>query len=98
MAVKFLEKRGYAKVVAESSGKRGKSLKLSAKGRRAREQYWNLLKKIEDRWNQRFGKEKIAAVRRSLERLAGDGTSPSSPLFAGLVPGLVNWLSSGPPP
>jgi hypothetical protein len=65
-SVSFLEKRGYADV------KPGKVIVLSAKGRSAREAYYELLTSIEKNWETRFGRNKIRNLRKALEQLEGE--------------------------
>ncbi len=95
MAFTFLENRGYARIQTESSGSRAKVAVLTAKGLAARKKYFDLLQKIETRWQARFSKE-MTAIRDSLETLAGDGSAPSSPLFQGLVPYPGGWRALRP--
>ena len=89
-AVSFLTKRGYAALKAKSSGGRGKVLVLKTKGQHARDEYFRLVIEIENRWQKRFGKSKIGALRKALERLCGDDSS-ASPLFRALEPYPDGW-------
>ena len=82
-ALSFLEKHGYAVVKPESSGSRVKLLMLTAKGRKARGRYFELVESIEERWSVRFSKAAIRDLRESLERLAGNADGESSLLFRG---------------
>ena len=93
MSVSFLEKRGYAAMKPESPGSRVKVPVLTPKGRDAHTLYIQLLAKIEERWQARFGKETIHALRKSLERLVGEPTG-QSPLFRGLEPYPNGWRAS----
>ena len=97
-ALSFLGKQGYAVIAAESPGSRAKSVRLTPKGRAAQDQYHRLVWAIEERWQKRFGREAICTLRELLERLAGDGTSTSSPLFRGLEPYADGWRASVPRP
>jgi DNA-binding MarR family transcriptional regulator len=98
IATSFLSKRGYAQVKPESPGSRVKALVLTAKGKRAQNTYRELLQKIEDRWQERHGKDAMRAVRQSLERLVGEPTAESSPLFQGLSPYPDGWRAVVPKP
>jgi len=49
---------------------------------------------IEERWQTRFGKGTISALRRALERLVGESTAQLSPLFKGLEPYPDGWRAS----
>lgn len=95
-SLSFLTKRGYAVVKTESSGSRVKVLVLTAKGRRARDKYHQLLQAIEERWQTRFGKGTISRLRESLEQLVGGATVEQSPLFRGLEPYPDGWRASVP--
>jgi DNA-binding MarR family transcriptional regulator len=87
IALSFLEKRGYANVEPPSSGSRVKVLRLTPKGRHARETYHQLLQAIEERWQDRFGRKVIAGLRAALERIDGE-------LFRGLDPHPNCWRAA----
>jgi DNA-binding MarR family transcriptional regulator len=91
IALSFLEKRGYANVEPQSAASRTKVLKLTSKGRHARETYHQLVQAIEERWQDRFGKNVITGLRTSLERLDGE-------LFRGLDPYPNCWRVAVPRP
>jgi DNA-binding MarR family transcriptional regulator len=95
MCLGSLQKRGYAVIETEAAG-RFKRLVLTPKGRRARDRYHALVGTIEENWRSSFGEDAVAALRSSLERLAGDGTEP--PLFGGLNPPPGTWRASLPKP
>jgi DNA-binding MarR family transcriptional regulator len=97
-ALSFLEKRGYASVKQESSGKRAKLLMLNARGLRARDEYHRLVWNIEERWQARFGKKAMAGIRDALEQLVGQPAAEHSPLFRGLEPYPDGWRASVPRP
>ena len=96
VSLSFLTKRGYAVVEAEASGGRAKVGRLTAKGRKAQEAYRQLLGSIEQRWQKRFGKDTVRALRDSLDRLVGVPTADLSPLFRGLEPYPDGWRASVP--
>ena len=98
MALGFLQKRGYAVVQPESPGSRLRAVTLTAKGRRAREAYQELVWAIEERWRERFGKATIQNLRDALAQLVGDSTADRSPLFRGLEPYPAGWRASIPKP
>jgi DNA-binding MarR family transcriptional regulator len=97
MSVSFLEKRGYAKVASEPAS-RMKVLKLTAKGREAKEQYQRLVPVIEERWQEVYGQDTVQNVRASLVRLMGEAIGRQSPLFRGLEPYPDNWRAAIPRP
>ncbi|MGA2095436.1 MAG: MarR family winged helix-turn-helix transcriptional regulator [Candidatus Acidiferrum sp.] len=94
MAFGILRKRHLAVVEADSSGSRVKVAKLTVNGRKARDDYRRLLGDIEKRWEARFGKDSLRALRESLEPLVGEGTAGRSPLFRGLEPYPDGWRAS----
>jgi DNA-binding MarR family transcriptional regulator len=98
MALSFLEKRGYAAVKPESPGSRSKLLMLTAKGKRARDEYFPLVQAIEQRWEACFGEKAVGRLRDSLERLVGEPVAERSPLFRGLEPYPDGWRASLPRP
>ncbi len=72
-------------------------LMLTAKGWRARDAYVPLTQHLEERWQERFGKETIHSLRHILEQLAGHGPGHDSPLMLGLSPYPEGWRASLPP-
>lgn len=99
-ALRMSKRLRLAVVEPEGPGSRTKMVRLTAKGRIARYAYGPRTQRIEEAWQHRFGKEKIAAVRSALEdialpeRIAGEDQSP---LLRGLVPYPEGWRASLPP-
>ncbi len=54
----------------DPAASRGKIARLTSAGLRAQRRYLELLGTIEDRWQQRFGRDTLGALRQSLEALA----------------------------
>jgi len=79
----------------DPAGSRWRVLRLTAAGARAQRAYHELAGGIEDRWRDRFGASRAAALRGALERLAV-GDPP--PLFAGLIPYPDGWRARVRPP
>lgn len=98
MALRFLTKHGYAVVQPESAGGRVKLIVLTPKGRDARDRYPQLVRAIEERWQARFGKETISALRASLDGLDGYAIAREAPIFRGLEPYPDGWRASIPRP
>jgi DNA-binding MarR family transcriptional regulator len=92
-AVGFLQKRRLAVVEQDQAGSRAKVVRLTPQGREALDAYRQLLGMIEERWQSRFGKDTIRALRERLERLAGE-PAEISPLFQGLEPHPDGWRAS----
>ena len=98
MAVGRLEERGFAVIEPESTGRRVKMLRLTAKGQRAKAAYLQFTSAIEQRWQTSFGKNTIASLRGALEHLAGETGVQLSPLFRGLEPYSDGWRAAVPRP
>jgi methyltransferase (TIGR00027 family) len=88
MALGYLGNRGLTAEGPDPSASRGKVTRLTPSGGRARQAYDDLVAAIEERWRMRFGADRVAALRASLEPLA---TGDPPPLFAGLVPYPEGW-------
>ncbi|HEY7021261.1 MAG TPA: MarR family winged helix-turn-helix transcriptional regulator [Ktedonobacterales bacterium] len=96
MAVKFLEKRGYAVVEADPGAGRSKTLRLTLKGLAALDSYQHLAPEIERRWEARYGEETRLQLRASLEQLIG---VPSAQLLmSGMTPYPDGWRAAVPKP
>lgn len=94
----FLEKGRYIVVESDAAASRGKAVRLTPKGRTAQDAYHQLIAEIEDRWQARFGEDRIRNLRESLEPLVGEPTADLSPLFSGLQPYPEGWRASIPEP
>jgi hypothetical protein len=90
----ILQKKRAVVTEQEESGSRAKVARLTPKGREAHDAYRQLAGIIEERWQARFGKGAVRAVRESLERLAGEPTEQGSPWFRGLEPYPDGWRAS----
>jgi hypothetical protein len=97
MATGFTGRGDVTTIGTDPDGGRWKVVRLTPKGRLARDSYTDRLESIDERWRQRFGVDVMADIRSSLERLAGAG-GPGSPLFAGLEPAPGNWRADVWPP
>jgi DNA-binding MarR family transcriptional regulator len=97
MATGFTGRAGITTTGSDPEGGRWKLVRLTPKGRVARDRYTGRLESVEERWRRGFGDDVIDRLRTSLERLTGPG-GPGSPLFAGLDPGPENWRSDVEPP
>lgn len=91
MAAGILRKNRMIAVEAQSPGSRTKVMRLTAKGLRAKDACRDLLNTTEASWNACFGVGALGELRESLERLVGEPTAESSPLFRGLEPHADNW-------
>jgi DNA-binding MarR family transcriptional regulator len=94
MALGVLQKTGVAVVEPNPTASRTKLVRLTPKGREAQDDYLQRLGLIEERWQARFGEQKIRCLRKSLERLVGQPTAQLSPLFRGLEPYPDGWRAS----
>lgn len=94
MAMGILQKAGVAVVGPDPAGNRGKVARLTPKGREAQAAYRHRLAILEESWQERLGRDAIRALRKSLERLAGEPGASQSPLFRGLEPYPDGWRAS----
>jgi DNA-binding MarR family transcriptional regulator len=94
MAMGILQKRRVAVVEPDRTGGVAKVARLTPSGRDAQRAYRQRLDIIEARWQVRFGKETIRALRDLLARLVGEPTRQRSPLFRGLEPYPDGWRAS----
>ena len=76
----------YVVVTADPTASRGKVVRLSPRGLMAQQAYHRLIWDIEKRWEERFGKDEIATLRESLERLFEPHSGGDTPLSGGLIP------------
>jgi DNA-binding MarR family transcriptional regulator len=90
----FLVRRDCAVIEPDPNATRGKVIRLTDKGVKARANVERNLVLAEERWRTAFGATAVDALRAALEPLVGDGTLASSPLAAGLVPDAGNWRAS----
>ena len=62
-----LERRGYVERVPDPADGRAKIIRLTTKGREVYLTGWRLNKELEEQWAERFGEERVAALREALE-------------------------------
>jgi hypothetical protein len=77
----------------DPAASRGQVARLTPAGLRARHRYLELLGTVEDRWQQRFGRDTVGALREPLEALAV-AAEGQPPLFQALEPYPDNWRAS----
>ncbi|HUC01018.1 MAG TPA: MarR family transcriptional regulator [Solirubrobacterales bacterium] len=65
-----LEARGYVERVPDPADKRAKLIRLTEKGRQAQRVGYGLFAKIEQRWAERYGADRVAELRELLEEIA----------------------------
>jgi hypothetical protein len=78
--------RPYVVVQPDPTGKRGKVVSLSERGVRVQQEYHRLVEEIEKRWEKRFGRELVRALRESLQGLFDRRSGGASVMSEGLVP------------
>jgi 16S rRNA (cytosine967-C5)-methyltransferase len=76
----------YIVVECDRAKGRGKLVRLSPRGRVAQQHYHRLTAEIEKRWELRFGKETIRALRQSLEGILSAEHGERLAIVAGLIP------------
>jgi DNA-binding MarR family transcriptional regulator len=62
-----LERRGYVERAPDPEDGRAKIIRLTAKGREVYVIGWHLNKELEEQWAERFGEDRVAALREALE-------------------------------
>jgi len=67
-----LEQRGYVERVADPSDGRAKIIRLTERGRAAQALGVGLIDDLEQEWGERFGAERVAALREALEAITGE--------------------------
>lgn len=65
-----LAARGYVERIPDPADRRAKLIRLTAKGTRAQRTGAELFRRVEERWAERYGEERIAALRALLEEMA----------------------------
>jgi DNA-binding MarR family transcriptional regulator len=65
-----LAARGYVERVADPADRRAKLICLTARGKEAQAHGFSLFAKVERRWMERYGRDRIEALRETLEEIA----------------------------
>jgi hypothetical protein len=78
--------RPYVVMTSNPAASRGKVIRLSARGLLAQHLYYRLIGDIEKRWEGRFGREAMAALRGSLDAMFARESGGSPLLSEGLIP------------
>lgn len=84
-----LVERGYAQRIPDPEDRRAKLICLTEKGERAQAHGRRLFDKVEKRWAQRYGAERIAGLRELMEEIAADKAPFAVPEIAQPNPALV---------
>jgi DNA-binding MarR family transcriptional regulator len=91
MAMGILAKNGLAVSGPATDGGRGQVASLTPRGRSVQNKCRERLTEIEQRWQARFGRETVTALREALERLT---IGPGSRLSEGLEPPPGGWRAA----
>lgn len=75
-----LEKLGYLERVPDPNDGRAKTIRLTDQGRRAYSIGRQLIDELEREWGQRYGEERIAALREGLEVVTAEGLGGVRPV------------------
>jgi DNA-binding MarR family transcriptional regulator len=98
MATGWLVRAGFAVIEPLPAPGRGRQIRLTDGGLKARSNYRRRCAAIDEAWRERLGADLVHGLRAALTALAGDGTPDGSPLFAGLTPDPDGWRATVPPP
>jgi hypothetical protein len=94
MALGFMKKRGLCVEEQEGAGK-ARVVKLTARGRSALETFGLNLAGVEKRWANRFS-DRMARLRKALEKLLGDSGRDQTQLLKGTEPQKGCWRAEVP--
>jgi len=78
-----LVERGYVERMPDPADRRAKLICLTARGERAQAFGFRAFAAIEERWAERFGVERIADLRKTLEEIVATEASHAVPELAG---------------
>jgi DNA-binding MarR family transcriptional regulator len=96
MAMGILRKMRLVVIEADPAGGKARVVRLTAAGGAAQKTYHARMGEIEARWQSRYGKDVIGALRKSLDHIVD--TADDSLLFRGIEPFPENWRASRPRP
>ena len=93
--VRILDKREYIEV-ATVPGSRRRVARLTPKGERARDDYFEWTESVEGRWPETRSSGAVRRLRRAAEQIVGE-PGPGSLLWKGMEPYPDGWRSETPP-
>jgi DNA-binding MarR family transcriptional regulator len=96
--LRALQHRKLATVGPDPSGRRLRVASLTRIGSERHRQAVELTGVVEERWRQRYGKQRLDALADALTPIAGPPENPTGPLWAGLYRYEEGWRSSLPRP
>ena len=97
VALGILRKKHFIEEVPAEKGGRGKLIRLTSSGVAAQRAALDLIASLEQKWRTRYGANIFNSLRDSLEKIAGNGSAQTSPLFRGLTPYPDGWRATVPP-
>ncbi len=74
--------RGYVERIADPADKRAKLICLTDRGKQAQRHGFGLFAKVEERWMERYGRDRIAQLRETLEAIAAAESPKAVPELA----------------
>jgi DNA-binding MarR family transcriptional regulator len=77
-----LASRGYVERIADPADRRAKLICLTDRGKQAQRHGFGLFAKVEERWMERFGPDRIAQLRETLEAIAAAEAPQAVPELA----------------
>ena len=93
--VGILDKCGYIEVATDPGGRRRRVARLTPKGVRARDAYFQWTESVEGRWPDAQSSAAVRDIRRAAEQIVGH-PGPGSPLWKGMEPYPDGWRSEMP--
>jgi hypothetical protein len=94
-ALGFLERHGYVEIGPDPSGRPGKVVRPTERGRQARDGRPRLAAKVEQGWRDRFGAGEIDRLHEALSRMLASRSDGRPTLALGLEPYPEGWRSRG---
>jgi hypothetical protein len=95
-ATGWLERNGYADIETDPNEGKGKLIRLTSKGEAGQQAYLQRLAFVDERWQERFGKQMVSALRESLIALIHQESGEQAALSGGLVPYPDGWRARKP--
>jgi DNA-binding transcriptional LysR family regulator len=94
MALGFLSRRECVVMESDEARGRGKRVRLTPRGKRSQDKCHRLLAETEELWEERYGRDRVEALRACLRPVAGDVPLRASRLFEGMAPYPDGWRAS----
>jgi DNA-binding MarR family transcriptional regulator len=95
-ATGWLERNGFANLAPDPKTGNGKLIRLTPKGEAAQQAYLQRLAFVDERWQERSGKQAVSSLRESLMALIHQKNGQQMALSEGLMPYPDGWRARKP--